>query len=43
MAREPKLETGETITVLLLERRWGGATNESGQSGWVPLECLGSQ
>jgi hypothetical protein len=22
------------------EAEWGWATNESGQSGWVPLECL---
>ena len=34
------LEEGETVTVLLMESGWGWATNESGQSGWVPLECL---
>jgi hypothetical protein len=29
-----------TIAVLLIESSWGWATNESGDSGWVPLECL---
>ena len=39
-ATEPNVEEGETVTVLLMESGWGWATKESGQSGWVPLECL---
>jgi uncharacterized protein YgiM (DUF1202 family) len=34
------VEEGETITVLFMESGWGWVTNESGQSGWVPLEYL---
>jgi hypothetical protein len=34
------VEEGETVAVLLMESSWGWATNESGDSGWVPLECL---
>ena len=36
-ATELSVEEGETVTVLLMESDWGWATNESGQSGWVPL------
>jgi uncharacterized protein YgiM (DUF1202 family) len=39
-ATELDVEEGETVTVLLMESGWGWATNESGKSGWVPLECL---
>ena len=39
-ATELSLEEGETVTVLLMESGWGWITNESGQSGWVPLESL---
>jgi len=39
-ATELSVEEGETVTVLLMESGWGWATNESGDSGWVPLECL---
>ena len=35
-----RLASWETVTVLLMESGWGWATNESGQSGWVPLEHL---
>ena len=42
-ATELSVEEGETVTVLLMESGWGWATNESGQSGWVPLECLDAQ
>jgi uncharacterized protein YgiM (DUF1202 family) len=35
------VEEGEALTVLEVESSWGWATNESGDSGWVPLECLG--
>jgi uncharacterized protein YgiM (DUF1202 family) len=40
-ATELNVDEGETVTVLLMESGWGWATNESGQSGWVPLEYLG--
>jgi hypothetical protein len=40
-ATELSVEEGETVTVLLVESGWAWATNESGQSGWVPLEYLG--
>ena len=39
-ATELTVEEGETVTVLLMESGWGWATNESGQSGWVPLTHL---
>jgi hypothetical protein len=39
-ATELSVEEGETLTVEFTEAEWGWATNESGQSGWVPLECL---
>ncbi|HUW96528.1 MAG TPA: SH3 domain-containing protein [Anaerolineae bacterium] len=39
-ATELNVEEGETVTVLLMESGWGWVTNESGQSGWVPLENL---
>ena len=39
-ARGLRVEKGETVTVLLMESGWGWATNESGQSGWVPLGGL---
>ena len=39
-ATELSVEEGETVTVLLMESSWGWVTNESGQSGWVPLENL---
>ena len=39
-ATELDVEEGETVTVLLMESSWGWATNESGKSGWVPLEYL---
>ena len=39
-ATELNVEKGETVTVLLMESSWGWVTNESGRSGWVPLECL---
>jgi hypothetical protein len=39
-ATELSVEESETVTVLLMESGWGWVTNESGQSGWVPLECL---
>ena len=39
-ATELGLEEGDTVTVLLMESGWGWVTNESGQSGWVPLEYL---
>ena len=39
-ATELNVEEGETVTVLLMESGWGWATNESGQSGWVPMEQL---
>jgi len=39
-ATELSVEEGETVSVLLVESGWGWATSESGQSGWVPLECL---
>ena len=42
-ATELNVDEGETVTVLLMESGWGWATNESGQSGWVPMECLGGQ
>ena len=38
-ATELNVEEGETVTVLLTESAWGWVTNESGQSGWVQLEC----
>ena len=40
-ATELGVEEDETVTVLLVESSWCWATNESGQSGWVPLEYLG--
>ena len=42
-ATELNVDEGETVTVLLMESGWGWATNESGQSGWVPLEYLDAQ
>jgi len=39
-ATELSVEEGETVTVEFEESSWGWATNESGQNGWVPLECL---
>ena len=39
-ATELSVEEGEKVTVLLMESGWGWATNESGQSGWLPLERL---
>ena len=42
-ATELSVEEGETVTLLLVESGWGWATNESGQSGWVPLEYLDAQ
>jgi len=39
-ATELSVEEGERVTVLLMESGWGWVTNESGQSGWVPLEYL---
>ena len=40
-ATEQSVEEGETVAVLPVESGWGWATNESGQSGWVPMECVG--
>ena len=40
-ATELSVDEGETVTVLLMESGWGWASNESGRSGWVPLEYLG--
>ena len=37
------MEERQTVTALLTESGWGWATKESGQSGWVPLECLRSE
>ena len=42
-ATELNVDEGETVTVLLMESGWGWAANESGQSGWVPLEYLDAQ
>lgn len=39
-ATELSVEEGETVTVSFEESGWGWATNESGQSGWVPIEWL---
>jgi hypothetical protein len=39
-ATELSVEEGETVTVLLMESQWGWVTDESGRSGWVPLEWL---
>lgn len=39
-ATELSVDEGETVTVLLMESGWGWATNESGESGWVPLEHI---
>jgi uncharacterized protein YgiM (DUF1202 family) len=39
-ATELSVEEGEAVTVLLTESGWAWATNESGESGWVPLEHL---
>ena len=40
---ELSVDQGETVTVESVESGWGWATNESGRSGWVPLECLAPQ
>ena len=42
-ATEVNVDEGETVTVLLMESGWGWVSNESGQSGWVPLEYLDAQ
>jgi len=39
-ATELNVEKGETVTVSFMESSWGWVTNESGESGWVPLEYL---
>jgi hypothetical protein len=39
-ATELDVEEGEMVAVEFLESGWGWVTRESGQSGWVPLECL---
>jgi len=39
-ATELNVEEGKTVTVEFTEAEWGWVTNDSGQTGWVPLECL---
>ena len=39
-ATELNVGEGETLTVEFVESGWGWASNESAESGWVPLECL---
>jgi uncharacterized protein YgiM (DUF1202 family) len=39
-ATELNVEEGETVTVEFEESEWGWVTNESGRTGWVPLEFL---
>jgi hypothetical protein len=39
-ATELSLEDGEMVTVEFVESGWGWATRDSGESGWVPLECI---
>ena len=39
-ATELSVEEGETLTVEFTEAEWGWATKESGQRGWVTMECL---
>jgi len=39
-ATQLSVEEGESVTVEFEESEWGWVTNESGQSGWVPLEHL---
>jgi uncharacterized protein YgiM (DUF1202 family) len=42
-ATELCVDEGETVTVEFVESGWGWVTNESGRSGWVPLEHLAEE
>lgn len=39
-ARELRVEPGEVLQGLLVEAGWLQARRSSGETGWVPLECV---